>query len=1006
MASLTFGSVGDIITVSSLLVKAVSALSDSCGSSAQYQELLREIRSLNSALQCTSSVIEGDPHVKGSESLRNALSDCYTCLNSYLASITKYQKSLKEGGSKNAIKDRVRKLQWQGHEEQVNRFRLEISSHVSSVNTILSTFSIQANKRDHDALMQHIESKFASFAITDERRNLVLQMDALRQSQESWQESSFNNLFQAISEVSSAAKDSDVIQLNSLLHRLEKLLEQQNIPQKLDKTWTQEPMILDDALGRIFPIHLEFINSWESFLFVLSGHFKCIPGNDKISRKEFLLHRQAGKCIDFDLPWSEAFVPGVTVTMGVVFSRRRVARSSCPLCHADNDDATDCEVQCRDCQTKYRRIVQLDQADLRKTFDEDVWRRLPKRTRKKIEDWNPGSQSPVCTDLAGLQESDREPTEELHAFKRLVLKTNTDSKADAISERQIENLINYNLARDRSEAIMMLLARAPEPPQAPKAPKAADGGEQGGNSKALIRVNRMDQRARKDMQEILDLAATPPPNLQESAAETSSDIFAADEDYYLSPDRVAAISAGFLAKDSPPVSTSTSIISPSLSHAESEGDILKPQQSCREQRDNRRHEPRHSSRPSHLNEPPRELPSRKLHSSTPAAGATAAAVAVSAREGRSHKAKDTDDTPPQKHSAGLSSVSPSAAKFASFDELSEFSERFRSVLVPRMERFVASPPHYNIEMADEYKILFDDLARESYGVTRLQGALSSELEEKRKGLLEEHDSWQYKLNSVYNEDSNVDLARESLHELRKLDIMLEDQYRPRCQTILIEHSEGGVYGPECKSELQYLARKVERDIVTKLLAYTYWDAFEPSRKRELADRAADFLDHLYRLVDPPADVQTVTTLPPGYHYVLKRTETSSSGSMDPLTCEGKPNPDIERAKADRRKRQYGEYRPTSTKVPYNRINEALTKPANSRPLDSSPKGEDRKGDKRGEFRESRLKFVWRKALEKARRDTPATSTKRNILDGEIYTLNSDSRTEHEWENSGNAVRYV
>lgn len=47
--------------------------------------------------------------------------------------------------------------------------------------------------------------------------------------------------------------------------RTYKILEalQMEIPNTLERTWTQEPVMLEDALGRRTPIHLEFINSRE-----------------------------------------------------------------------------------------------------------------------------------------------------------------------------------------------------------------------------------------------------------------------------------------------------------------------------------------------------------------------------------------------------------------------------------------------------------------------------------------------------------------------------------------------------------------------------------------------------------------------------------------------------------------------------------------------------------------------------------------------------------------------
>lgn len=38
---------------------------------------------------------------------------------------------------------------------------------------------------------------------------------------------------------------------------------QARIPAQLNRSWTQEPATLEDALGRVTPFHLEFIDSWE-----------------------------------------------------------------------------------------------------------------------------------------------------------------------------------------------------------------------------------------------------------------------------------------------------------------------------------------------------------------------------------------------------------------------------------------------------------------------------------------------------------------------------------------------------------------------------------------------------------------------------------------------------------------------------------------------------------------------------------------------------------------------
>ena len=44
---------------------------------------------------------------------------------------------------------------------------------------------------------------------------------------------------------------------------------QSSLPQQLERSWTQEPVTLKDPLGRVTPVHLEFIESWEVSCFIL-----------------------------------------------------------------------------------------------------------------------------------------------------------------------------------------------------------------------------------------------------------------------------------------------------------------------------------------------------------------------------------------------------------------------------------------------------------------------------------------------------------------------------------------------------------------------------------------------------------------------------------------------------------------------------------------------------------------------------------------------------------------
>ena len=64
---------------------------------------------------------------------------------------------------------------------------------------------------------------------------------------------------------------------------------QTRVPREFEPCWIQEPLILTDALGRVAPVHLELINTWDVLDSVLCARFRNIPGEHKISRKEYAL---------------------------------------------------------------------------------------------------------------------------------------------------------------------------------------------------------------------------------------------------------------------------------------------------------------------------------------------------------------------------------------------------------------------------------------------------------------------------------------------------------------------------------------------------------------------------------------------------------------------------------------------------------------------------------------------------------------------------------------------
>lgn len=111
---------------------------------------------------------------------------------------------------------------------------------------------------------------------------------------------------------------------------------QESVGHSMDRTLTQDPVVLEDPLGRIAPVHLQFITSWKAFFAVLATRFEGLPGHNKIERREFVLQEGAtSREISCNQPWETSFRPGASISMSLVFQqdvRAAESRSNCPYC--------------------------------------------------------------------------------------------------------------------------------------------------------------------------------------------------------------------------------------------------------------------------------------------------------------------------------------------------------------------------------------------------------------------------------------------------------------------------------------------------------------------------------------------------------------------------------------------------------------------------------------------------------------------------------------------------
>jgi len=128
---ITFGSVGDIISVCQVVNELLQALNDCRGSSSEYQGLMRELWSFERALLEVEQLASHCGKIA---------TQCRSSIDDFLRKIRRYRSSLREGGSGSSVRDAFWKIHWRtSHKDDLQKFRTIINGHLSSIDILLLT---------------------------------------------------------------------------------------------------------------------------------------------------------------------------------------------------------------------------------------------------------------------------------------------------------------------------------------------------------------------------------------------------------------------------------------------------------------------------------------------------------------------------------------------------------------------------------------------------------------------------------------------------------------------------------------------------------------------------------------------------------------------------------------------------------------------------------------------------------------------------------------------------
>ena len=148
---ITFGSIGDIISLSLRIKQLVECLNSAHGSSAEYQAVVRELWSLDRAIleiEALFASLGNSPQLNALKATANACAqDCQRCIRMFKEHIQMFKKGLDKDESGNVFKNATSKIRWSFDKEPLAKFRTEVNAHCMSLNMLLLTTGLYVGLR-------------------------------------------------------------------------------------------------------------------------------------------------------------------------------------------------------------------------------------------------------------------------------------------------------------------------------------------------------------------------------------------------------------------------------------------------------------------------------------------------------------------------------------------------------------------------------------------------------------------------------------------------------------------------------------------------------------------------------------------------------------------------------------------------------------------------------------------------------------------------------------------
>lgn len=141
---MSFGfSIGDFLTVGSLIVEVIFSLKQTGGSVRHYQDLILELEGLRNALLQIDRLVGPDELQPTIHSIKITALKCRFFLQEFQTQARKYDRSLGLGNTAGKFKDAHMKIRWGlWKKEAVDELRVKVNAHVGSISMLLGLYRV------------------------------------------------------------------------------------------------------------------------------------------------------------------------------------------------------------------------------------------------------------------------------------------------------------------------------------------------------------------------------------------------------------------------------------------------------------------------------------------------------------------------------------------------------------------------------------------------------------------------------------------------------------------------------------------------------------------------------------------------------------------------------------------------------------------------------------------------------------------------------------------------